>query len=137
MRLENWPTLLNKFIDENRNRPFVWGEWDCGLAALEAVKVITGVDHTPKFKGRYEPDAISALLFLRREFGGFYEAVVDTFGQPIENHKFVRAGDLVMKDTDLGPALGFNIGTMCAFTAEPKGWAFVQVDNPIAVWSIN
>ena len=37
----NWQVNLFKWIDNNKNRSFVWGSWDCCKATNSAIKAMT------------------------------------------------------------------------------------------------
>ena len=53
-RLPNWPGLLDRFINENRETPFAYGSFDCCLWVVNCIQVMTGVDVATEFRGRYK-----------------------------------------------------------------------------------
>ena len=53
-RLPNWPGLLDRFINDNRQHPFAYGSFDCCLWVANCIEVMTEVDLAAGFRGRYE-----------------------------------------------------------------------------------
>ena len=50
-RYSDWPERLAKFIANTRQKPFVWGENDCCLFAMDCVEAITGHDLAEPYRG--------------------------------------------------------------------------------------
>ena len=46
-KLANWEELWADFIKENKNKPFVWGSWDCVHFSDSLIKKITGESVVP------------------------------------------------------------------------------------------
>lgn len=135
VRFENWPTLLSDFIDRNRDHPFVWGEWDCVLSAMASVEAITGVDVGAPYRGRYSTPIGAARVIREVGGAGLVEALKVVFGEPLPTPSLVSTGDLALKETELGPALGICVGPRFAFATSPAGWAFTT-DRPLVAWRI-
>lgn len=108
-RFENWPTLLAVFIAEARERAFAWGQNDCCLFAADAVRVMTGVDAAAKLRGKYKTK-VQAYALLKRFAGG---GVAETASKITAAHSMpevpvlmAQRGDVLLLETELGPALG-------------------------------
>lgn len=52
-RLPDWQSALERFLDDNQNRPFRYGSWDCCHFTCEAVRIITGTDIISDFRNQY------------------------------------------------------------------------------------
>lgn len=63
MRNHNWHIHLAHYIEERRDRPFVWGEHDCCLFCADAAVLVCGTDPAEPYRGKYhdEPGAWQAL----------------------------------------------------------------------------
>ena len=44
----DWEIDFSNFIDENKNKPFAWGSWDCILMSNAMLKAMTGESLLPK-----------------------------------------------------------------------------------------
>ena len=44
----DWEIEFSNFIDENKNKPFAWGSWDCILMSNAMLKAMTGESLLPK-----------------------------------------------------------------------------------------
>ena len=53
MRVTNWESKLNDYIDEIRFKPFEYGTNDCCIFTIKAQKIITGDTLFPEFDGTY------------------------------------------------------------------------------------
>lgn len=77
-KVENWLQLLNAHIEENRNKPFEWGQHDCGLWLASCLIVTTGQDFAADIRGKYK-SAAGAIRAMKKASGsstpeGFAEA---------------------------------------------------------------
>jgi hypothetical protein len=67
-KVDNWIQLLNQHIDENRSRPFEWGQHDCGLWLASCLIVTTGRDFAADIRGKYST-ATGAIRALKKAEG--------------------------------------------------------------------
>jgi len=67
-RLADWQSRLERFLQENRTRRFVYGEWDCCLFAAAAIQVMTGTHPHPEYIGTYST-RVQCRDLIRRETG--------------------------------------------------------------------
>ena len=109
-RLNDWSIRLDRFIDTHRNRPFVWGENDCCLFAMNCVKQITGEDLAAPFRG-YK-DQREALKLLKRcgWVSGIAEAVAEKYEIPEIPALSASRGDVCLFDIGRGDTLGIRAG---------------------------
>jgi hypothetical protein len=133
-RVENWSEVLADFI-ANGDRPFCWGEWDCGLFAANCVLAMTGIDIAAEFRGRYKT-ARGAYRVMR----GDIESVMVNRVAPKHNlaeiaPAMAKRGDLCVLDTPLGYALGVCVGTKVVCTG-PDGLAYLPISSALRAWSI-
>jgi hypothetical protein len=134
-RRSDWPERLADAVRAARSRPFVWGRHDCALFAFDCVLAMTGEDHLAAFRGRYR-SAKGAVRALKR-IGGvktLEELVAGILGAPGQAQTAQR-GDLVLLDTEIGPALGVCLGARCAF-AGPDGLAYAPTVAAREAWRV-
>lgn len=137
-RRDDWPERLHAAVNDARRRPFDWGIHDCVLWACEAVRSMTGVDWADGWRGTYD-DERSAARKMREiagrglpELAAKYAADFQCDEIPV---KQAGRGDVVMVDTNLGPALGIVIDHRVAIAA-PDGLAFLPVNGALKAWRI-
>lgn len=114
MRRENWPASLANYVEERSKMPFAWGKNDCCSFACSWIHILVGFDPSAEF---IYNDAKSALNILKRE-GGVEEiaiAICEQWGWPECAPVRAQRGDVVLIDTDNGPALGICVGSRCVF----------------------
>ncbi|MFQ5783616.1 MAG: hypothetical protein ACE5H8_02180 [Alphaproteobacteria bacterium] len=134
-RRVDWPERLARTVRAAQGRRFAWGGHDCALFVCDCILAMTGCDPAARFRGRYRT-ARGAARALRRIAG---VATLDALatrllGAPVPVATAKR-GDIVLLDTDDGPALGVVIGARAAFTS-PRGLAFVPVSAPRRAWRV-
>lgn len=89
---------VNKVIEDNFDRPFVWGEWDCTIFCFECCVP----DQTDIIRGKYD-DAKGAFQMVE-DLGGYDSKIRELGGTRIPV-SYLRTGDLVMlcpDDIDYG-----------------------------------
>ncbi len=133
MKADNWRTLLAHFIDGRRSRPFVWGQHDCCLFAADWVALATGQDPAASWRGLYD-SALSAHR-IAAPFGGIGGLVIHALkasGAVYVDAKRATAGDIIIRDSELGDVTGVVVGRDAAFVAE-FGLTFAAItDDPYA-----
>lgn len=127
-RLPTWRADLNAHIEANRNRPFEWGQHDCGLWSASCRIVTHGDDVASDLRGRYK-SAVGAVKSLRRAgFSGGPEDVAKARVGASRPAAFGKAGDMVAADLvelglagderQIGLSLGICNGPVCYFVGE-------------------
>lgn len=56
MRAPNWDVKLLEWAAGLEGKPFVWGETDCALLALEAHDLVTGSALAEAYRGRWDSE---------------------------------------------------------------------------------
>lgn len=109
-RLSDWPERLAKFIADTRQKPFVWGENDCCLFAMDCVEAITGHDLAEPYRG-YKSQ-IQALRLLNKCGGvaGIADAVAAKYNIPEIPPLTAQRGDVCLFDIGRGDTLGIRAG---------------------------
>lgn len=104
MRIENWDIALGKYILECAPKAFEYGVCDCVIFASDAVLLMTGIDPMLEGRGQYSNMRDGAMLIKKHR--GSYEGIMDFYFERIENIRKTQRGDIVLKQTDEGPAYG-------------------------------
>lgn len=109
-RLSDWPERLAGKINASRNQPFVWGENDCCLFAMDCVNAITGVDLAKPYRG-YSTQ-IQALRMLNKNGGvaGIADVVAEKYNIPEIQPLKAQRGDVCLFDIGRGDTLGIVAG---------------------------
>lgn len=92
MRQANWPELLAQYINDQRAKPFVWGEHDCATFAAGWINVCTGkAIALPNYSS-----AVDAAVITRKK--ALREWAIETLGEPYEKPLTAKRGDIVLAD---------------------------------------
>lgn len=144
VRVEQWPTILAKFMEERRYAPFEWGSNDCCLFTGDAILAITGVDLAADFRGKYH-DARGAFRAVKKFAGGGIEELVlkitEEHGIEQIGLPFVQRGDIVMADVvlpytlEVHPSLGIGVGINSMFVSE-RGLSAIPTLACRAAWKV-
>ena len=132
MRRADWPARLNAFVEAARERSFVWGVWDCALAAAEWVEVATGIDHAAHLRDTYA-DALGAARTLAQH-GGLEAIATAALGEPIAS-QMAQRGDLVLVVIEGRESLCVCVGAAAAGPG-PEGLAFPGMDLARLAWRV-
>lgn len=131
MRPDDWPTLLEGYVEQARREPFEWGERDCISWACGWHKLITGRDVYAPFRGRYDNKEDATRLMLANGVRTMEEAGRFLFGPEREVLDLTQRGDIVLAANTFGLWLG-------ARGAFPMldGTRFLQFKHVKAGWSV-
>lgn len=129
-RFPDWPERLAAFIEERRRDPFAWGERDCVAVANDWVEACTG-DRVFHVEHADEAGATAAIQAM----GGLEAAVTRFLGAPMSNAMKMHRGDVVLFESDRGPALGVCIGA--EFVSQGKrGLVSYPITAVLRAWSV-
>lgn len=134
MRLEGWEARLAAVVEAARLEPFAWGSTDCFRLACSAVEALTGLDHWPRFAGRYSSKA--GALRIIAATGTFPEFIGWAFSAPLVPVNLARRGDLVLVPQPGMDALGVCLGNEAAVRAE-KRLGFVPRALSLCAWRVD
>jgi len=104
-RFDDWTIRLDAYLAWMVEESFSWGSNDCVLFVRNCIREMTGEDLARGFNTRYH-DRKGALRLLSKEgLEPIIERIADKKGVPEIWPRFAQRGDVVLVDTDLGPAL--------------------------------
>ncbi len=135
MRREDWPEILSEQLAAGRQRPFEWGRHDCCLFAADVVAAMTGTDYAAEFRGRYRSAGGAKRALTRYGAGSLETTLTAKLGAPVAP-RLARRGDVLLLDTEDGPALGICAGTH-GFFAAPEGLARMPVAACRGAWRVD
>jgi hypothetical protein len=109
-RFEDWDTRLEAYISANRDRAFIYGQWDCFQFVRGAVQAMTGADIAARFK----PYG-SKLGYLRQMYRFCDSILLDHFADVLlgsvaraEDAAFAHRGDVVFTRDGAFGIVGLN-----------------------------
>lgn len=135
MRFQDWPIRLDTFTREAKSKPFIWGEWDCALAAASCIEALTGQDACSEYRGKYKTADGAARMLLKVSGGGLKEAFTRFLGNPMDSPLMAQRGDICLFETDLGEAVGWCTGPQIA-AAGPDGMSIVPLRSAKMAWRV-
>lgn len=91
-RFEDWPRRLSEFLDQHREKPFVWGENDCVYFVGKAVEALTGEDHYTEYVYETEQEASQIMS----DNGGIAGLIKKALGKGHSNIYSAKRGDIVI-----------------------------------------
>jgi hypothetical protein len=116
-RNTDWDAALNAYLDEKRE-----ADEPCAYFATGAVQAMTGVDLLAKFRGR--------MSWAREHLSEAADEVLEP--RPVS---FARAGDLVMKDGNLGVCHG-EVSYFMALYEGQTGTALIDTLTCDKAWTV-
>ena len=134
-RVQDWERRLDAVFTDARERPYKLGVHDCFRVAWAAVEAVTGVDHWPEWRGRYDTER-NALLFLASHGSNLESAGDAFFGTAHCSQKLARRGDIVAYcSADGSKHFGVCMGAKTAVTTA-TGLGFVDTLDAHCAWRI-
>ena len=130
-RKDDWPALLAAEIEAARGRLFSWGTHDCCAFCARCVAAITGRDFMVEF-GAYADEFDAAAMI--EQCGGVARIARACLGPQIDV-TLAQRGDVVMRATSEGNALGICLGEQSAF-ASSRGLAFHPTAGCNGAWRV-
>jgi hypothetical protein len=131
MRHEDWPVRLDEVIERARNRPFKWGQHDCGTWAAEIVFSLTGekLDLPKGYRS-----ANGSLVAMRRKTGTktMVSATSYFLGEPLPTPLLAQRGDIVLHQSQ---ALGVCVGAE-VFCLSEAGLFSVPLTECLSAWRV-
>jgi hypothetical protein len=131
-RREDWPLVLNQWVDDNRSAPFEWHRWDCCSAAADWVRVCTGRDLFAAWADRYQTGAVAQRLI--KKAGGLRALIEGVLG-PALPAEWAQRGDVVLVEIDGRESLAVCLGGVAAGPGE-DGMAFVKLEGWLCAWRV-
>ena len=135
-RYHDWPTRLNKFIIDYRDKGFDYGKHDCCLYVCDAIKAITGVDMAEDFRG-YNKKSFQKLLDDNKGVEGIALQMAKKLNLPRIPISFAQRGDVVyLKDEKDQKVLGIISMNGDIYVASEIGIVSFPINQGIHAWRI-
>lgn len=133
MKVEGWEKLLSAAIEDARGKPFVWGQHDCAIWALDVRRLLTGGPDVVTWRGRYKTLIGSQRAMRKMGWRSLENGARALIGAPLQGVLFAQRGDLVLSGGD--PALGVCLGAQAAFVGL-DGLQFVSLSDCRLAWRV-
>tara|TARA_R110001599_G_scaffold256629_1_gene456857 strand:+ start:1812 stop:2228 length:417 start_codon:yes stop_codon:yes gene_type:complete len=137
VKLTNWKENLLKYIDDCKDKGFIWGQWDCLKFVNGAVKAQRNVGFADDWFGSYSTPRGAALNYARITRYGIYNDIIDGIDDRLSRCLLAEVGSIVAIKSEgevLGYSLGVRVDKRSAFVGE-KGLLFAEVNRCIT-WSV-
>lgn len=109
MKKLGWRNELTAHLQKNMRTDFKPGSMDCAIAAADAVKIISGVDHAKLFRKKYKTIRGGLRMLRKMGFKDHVEYAASLFPE-LPSPLMAQAGDLVIvDDSAFGIVQGENI----------------------------
>lgn len=135
VRPSGWETRFTEAMQAAASTPFAWGSHDCVSFAASIVAVVTGSDPMADWRGHYKTEIGAARVIRRATGGAGLIAALDQRFERLDTPKLAQRGDLGVKDTPKGPALGVCGGRSWGFVSK-DGLVFVGIGDITAAWRV-
>jgi len=136
-RREDWQIELNKFIEENRERKFERGVFDCALFAGLALKVMTGEDFVQKYLRTYKTKKEAFEMLQAEGLKSLIEVADKYLGQELPNVNFAGRGDIVAVKYEKEVALAVvDMTGRRAVTTGKDGLFFFERKHWLKAWGV-
>ena len=93
-RLIDWEGRLIDWLIKASEQRFVWGEFDCALAAADALTAQTGHDFAQPWRGTYRTDKGALKALLKRGYRSCWEAMEAALGVDAVSVPLLARGDI-------------------------------------------
>ena len=134
-RREDWPSRLAAALEAARDKPFTWGEHDCGLFAGDCVLAMTDTDPVAAYRGQYTDEEGARATMLALSGGGLRAVWNAALGPAVNNVRFAKRGDVVLVEVGGVEATGIVAGSRVACLSE-AGLLMVPAHRIVAAWGV-
>lgn len=139
LKRPGWEAALADTLEAAKRKAFVWGEHDCCLFAADAVVAMSGWDPAEEFRGRYT-SKVGAARVMKRAGAGGVEGIIERGarqrGRPEVSAEYTQRGDIVIVDTEDGPAAGVCAGALTAIVRDGVGLEWVPTLRARRAWRL-
>ncbi len=138
IRFQDWRSRLGAEITKRMNAGFYYGRHDCCMSASACIEAMTGVNFIKDEFGSYRGKEASEDKL--KKHGGIVK-MVESFAtkyslKEVPNTR-AQAGDLVLCETEEGPALGIvELSARTFVIASKVGWVPKSVSEAIRIWRV-
>lgn len=134
-KIPSWAERLTFYVMENQFKPYVWGQHDCVLFAMNGIWVTTGVDPIPEYRVSLWKSEAEARAMLEAE-GGLITAMDKRFKRRPNTQTFWRGDPVLVYDKDGLPSLALCTGRSCAAPGEEEV-LYMPMKDAVIVWAVN
>lgn len=137
IRHENWPMLLDAFIEANRYRKFERGHFDCALFAGLAIEAITDAKLVHDYVGLYTSKRAAFALLKKRGMNNLSDVAINHLGEPLASVNFASRGDVVVVEYEGEFALAvIDLTGRRAVTTGKDGLIFFERQYWLKAWGV-
>lgn len=133
MRYQDWPERLNDLLNVCSRKPFEWGTHDCCLFAANAVKELTGDNHSGPFAGKYRSARTAAKLL--KKHGGVRGIAGNALGSEIPPLTAGRGDVVLIQTAEHGDTLAVCVGERCAVPGVDQ-LLYVPLTEAVTAWRV-
>lgn len=137
-KLPQWETHLFNFINNNTERPFAWGKWDCCIFAVEGIKAMTGKTMM-KIQWQNKKEAYKFIAKNGRTLNKVTSKYAKQSNIKTIEKNFITAGDIVLLEDHLNDneeLIGICTGNIIACVSE-EGITYRENSRAKKVWRLN
>ena len=141
MIADSW-SALSQYLDEVREKPFVWGSHDCMTFANDCVRVQGQEPFADDWKGNYKTPSQALIHYRRKLRGNNRLDIIDAIDHRLKRIKtnVPPRGSIVAKPVSdseafTGFALGVAVSHLAAFVG-PTGLIFFPIESRDIFWSV-
>jgi hypothetical protein len=137
-KLPQWETHLFNFINNNTERPFAWGKWDCCIFAVEGIKAMTGKTMM-KIQWQNKKEAYKFIAKNGRTLNKVTSKYAKQSDIKTIEKNFITAGDIVLLEDHLNDneeLIGICTGNLIACVSE-EGITYRENSRAKKVWRLN
>jgi hypothetical protein len=135
MRVNDWVAKLNEQVELANKEPFTYGKFNCGVFAARCADAIRTEGGAADELLTHFTDEASAREWVGI-CGGIENLVTERLGEPSEKWWVQTRGDVVLVDTQDGPAVGVSLGDSIAMLTPDAGVTYIKIDKATRVWRV-
>ena len=109
MKLTNWKDNLLKYIDDFKDKGYIWGQWDCLKFVNGAVKAQRNVGFADDWFGSYSTPRGAALNYARITRYGIYNDIIDGLDDRLGRIQTPKVGSIIAIESD-NNVRGYSLG---------------------------
>lgn len=135
MRPNDWPVLLDGYIQNAAREPFAWGTHDCVSFVCGWHRLMTGRDVYEEFRGGYESEFEAKKLMLVNGVRSMSDAGRYLFGEAKVPLRAQR-GDIVLAENALGICVNGSAAVLGLNSLGQHGVIMLDQRDFILAWTV-